>query len=254
MISAVILTKNEEQNIVDCIESVSFCDEIIIIDDYSTDRTVDVAKNLNNQKIKILYNKLEDNFSYQRNFGLQKAKGEWVLFLDADERITEDLKNEILKAISSQSLLRQNLCGFYLRRIDFMWGKILRHGEAGDMKLLRFARKGAGEWKGKVHEVWRIKGNIGEFKSFLMHYPHNSIKEFLAEVNTYTTIRAQELYLEKIQVGWWEIILYPKLKFARNYILKLGYLDGTAGFVHAAMMSFHSFLVRGKLWLLWNRR
>ena len=134
-----------------------------------------------------------------------------------------------------------------------MWGKALKHGEAGHMKLLRLARKNTGKWKGKVHEAWMVKGKIGELKNFIMHYPHNSIKEFLAEVDTYTAIRAEELYSKNVQVRWWDVILYPNMKFVRNYILQLGYLDGTAGFVHATMMSFHSFLVRGKLWLLWKR-
>jgi len=247
MISAVILTHNEEQNIADCLESVSWCEERIVIDDYSQDKTVAIAKK---HGATVYQRHLANDFSSQRNFGLEKAHGEWVLFVDADERVSSALWYEIM-AQTNTSL--NNYAGFFLKRTDVMWGKALRYGEVGSVRLLRLAKKSAGQWEGTVHEVWRIKGKTAVLKNPLMHYPHPTVAKFLEEINYYSTLRAKELFEKKVFVSWWHIIAYPKMKFIVTYFFKLGLLDGLAGLVFALMMSFHSFLVRGKLWLLWQK-
>src|SRR5882724_598085 len=244
MISAVILTKNEEGNIKACLESISWCDEIIVIDDNSEDKTVDIAKK---HGAKVFIHSLNHNFSEQRNFGLEKAKNDWVLFLDADERISSPLWYEIMASINDPIGLYS---GFYLKRVDTMWERKLQYGETGNVKLLRVAKKDAGRWEGKVHETWQVKGKTLLLQNPLMHYPHQTVKEFLQEINYYTTLRAEELYKKKVQVSWWSILLFPKAKFVINYFFKSGFLDGLPGLVFGLMMSFHSFLVRGKLWLL----
>lgn len=241
-ISAIVLTKNEEGNIVDCLGSLVWCDEIIIIDDNSEDRTVELVENLKNSKIKIFERHLNNDFAAQRNFAFRGARNEWVLFVDTDERVSEALASEISKQILNK------INGFYIRRRDFMWGEELKHGETGNIKLLRLAKKNAGIWVGKVHEKWKIKGEIGELKNPLLHYPHPTISEFLLEINFYSTIRSQELFDQKIKTSVWQIIIYPLGKFVVNYFLKLGFLDGIPGFLVGTLMSFHSFLVRAKLW------
>lgn len=242
MITAVVLTKNEEKNIVDCLESLSFCGEILVIDDNSDDRTEEIAKSLN---AKVIKHDLNNNFSAQRNFGLEKAKGEWILFVDADERINTQLIKEIINVISSNSYK-----GYFIKRDDTIWGRKLKYGETGGIKFIRLAKKGSGIWEGKVHEEWKINGRIGILSNSLDHYPHQSIGEFINEVNYYTNLRAEELHANHIKVNWYSILLYPKIKFLLNYFLRLGFLDGLQGFIFAIMMSFHSFLVRGKLWQL----
>lgn len=247
MISAVILSKNEERNIIDCIESVSFCDEIIVIDDNSEDRTEDIAKKAG---ATVYTHSLEDNFSKQRNFGLEKATGEWVLFVDADERVPKALQNEIIYKLSK----KDGVDGFYLKRDDYFKGKKLRFGETAHVTLVRLARKDSGLWKGNVHEVWDVKGKTEMLETPLDHFPHQSIDEFLREINFYTDIQAKELFQKKVNVYWYDIIAYPKAKFIQNYFLRLGFRDGTEGMIMAFMMSFHSFLVRGKLWQLWDQQ
>ena len=250
-ISAVVLTKNEEENIVDCLESLSWCNEIVVIDDNSEDRTIEIAKNYG---AKVFVNSLQNDFSKQRIFGLSKATNDWVLFVDADERVSEVLASEIFNFLPIKSgSIFNSFDGFYIKRLDYMWGKELKHGETGNIKLLRLAKKNAGLWKGKIHETWDVKGKIGELTNPLLHFPHKTLNEFLNEINFYTDIRVKELYDQKVTVYWWSIILYPKLKFFVNYFLKLGFLDGIQGLVFAIIMSFHSFLVRGKLWMLWQK-
>jgi len=250
MISAVVLTKNEEKNIKDCLKTLKWCDELIVVDDNSMDKTVEIAKKMG---VQVYTHNLNFDFSKQRNYGLSKARRDWVLFVDADERVSDALRYEIQYTLSSQNLLEQKMCGFYVRRIDFMWGKKLRYGETGNIRIMRLAKKSTGEWIRKVHEDWRIEGKIGQLNNPLYHYPHPSVTEFLREVNFYTDIRANELYEKKVKAYWWEIILYARIKFFVNYFLKKGFLDGVPGLIYALMMSFHSFLVRGKLWILWHR-
>lgn len=245
-ISAVVLTKNEEKNIGPCLESLAFCDEILVVDSDSLDKTREIASRMG---AKVYQRQLSGDFSTLRNFGQSKARNDWVFFVDADERVNDSLREEIIEQISTSGSLYD---GFYLKRADFMWRKELLHGETRNLKLLRLAKKEKGEWIGKVHEVWKVKGNIGELKNRLLHYPHPAFTEFLEEIQVYTDLRASELYEKRVKTNWFEIVVYPAGKFFLNYIFKLGFLDGMPGLIFAIVMSLHSFLVRAKLWLLWN--
>jgi glycosyltransferase involved in cell wall biosynthesis len=250
-ISAIVLTKNEEENIIDCLEGILFCSEIIVIDDNSTDRTRELVKNFAkiHSKVKLFTRELGIDFSAQRSFGIEKATNDWIFFVDADERITADLGTEIKENVLPNS----DFSGYLIPRTDFMWGKELKHGETGNIKLLRLFNKKDGSLKGTVHESWETKKLVGRLSNPILHYPHPTISEFLREINFYTDLRAQELYKRKVKANYFTIIAYPKAKFIVNYFLKLGILDGVPGLVHAVLMSFHSFLVRGKLWLLWQK-
>ena len=186
-LSAVILAKNEEATIKDCLNSLSFCDERIVIDDYSTDKTVEIAKELG---ALIYKHPLDNDFARQRNFGLEKAKGDWVLFVDADERVNHSLQYEITSETSDPM---NAMSGYYIKRYDTIWGRKVTHGEIGSITLLRLGRKNAGKWIGKVHETWNIKGKRGVLTQKMDHFPHQSMKEFLKEINYYSTIRAEEL-------------------------------------------------------------
>lgn len=247
MISAVILTKNEQENIEDCLKSLQWCDEIIVVDDYSEDNTRMIAKTLG---AKVFLHHLDNDFSQQRNFALRQVQGEWVLFIDADERISLALRAEITNCQSTSR--RTNYNGFYLKRQDFFGGKWLKHGETAKVKLLRLGKRRAGEWQRQVHEVWKIKGRMAELKNPILHYPHQTISEFLESINFFSTLHAEVLFKEGVKTNTFQIIVYPPGKFFQNYFLRLGFLDGTSGLIVALMMSFHSFLARAKLCLKWK--
>jgi glycosyltransferase involved in cell wall biosynthesis len=252
MISVIILTKNEEKNILDCLETVGWADEIIILDDNSIDRTVEIAQSLNLKSLKVLQQDLNGDFARQRNFALSHAQSDWVLFIDADERVSPQLRQEINDFIIEEKE-QPVFNGMYLKRQDVLWGKMLKHGETGNAEFLRLARKDSGMWQGKVHERWEIKGESDVFENYLIHYPHQTISEFLEEINFYTTLRAKELLVKGEKSSLFKIIIYPKAKFVQNYFLRLGFLDGLEGLVQAVLMSFHSFLVRAKLWTYSNK-
>ena len=246
MISVIILTKNEERNIAECLDGLDWCDEKIVIDDNSEDKTVQVAEK---KGAKVYTHKLV-NFSDQRNFAIEKAKGNWLLYVDADERVSPELCFEITHHINVSI---DNYSGFYIKRVDIIWGKKLKYGESQGLKLLRLAKKDSGKWTGDVHETWAVPGKKRLLINPLYHYPHQTIAEFLGEINNYTDIRSKELFKQNVKTNWFLIILYTKAKFAQNYFIKLGFLDGMPGFISALMMSFHSYLVRGKLWTLWQK-
>jgi len=241
MITSVVLTRNDEKGIERCLKSIQWCDEVIIVDDASTDGTIGIAKKLG---AKVFVRKLNDDFAAQRNFGLAKAKGEWVLFVDSDEVVSEELASEIRQAV------RTVYKGLYIKRKDYLFGRWLAHGETANVRLLRLARKDAGKWVQPVHEEWKIEGKVGTLAHPLLHYPHQNVAQFLDKINRYSTLYAQYLHDHGIKEPAWTIVGKPMPKLFVNYFWRLGFLDGMAGIVVALMMSFHSFLVRAKLWKL----
>lgn len=243
-LSAVIIARNEEKNIKQCIKSLAFCDEVVVIDDYSTDKTAKLSRQY---AAKVYKRKLRDDFSGQRNFGLKKAKGKWVLFVDADERVPKELANEIIQVVNDPLL---PYSGCFLKRKDTFLGKELRYGEAGNITLLRLAKKDKGKWIRRVHEIWQVEGKKYTLKHALVHYSHNTLKEFVKDINYYSTLHARANLKEGKKVNIMRVIFMPVLKFKLNFILKRGFLDRAYGFVHAMLMSFHSFLAWSKLWLL----
>jgi len=245
-VSAIVLTKNEEGNIQRCLTSLDFCDEIVIIDDYSNDRTGQIVKKFG---AKIINRKLNGDFASQRNFGLKSAKNEWVLFIDADEVVSEALKNEILKTIDKSDIF----AGFLSRR-DYIFGKLLKYGEAGNIKIIRLVKKGSGKFTRKVHEVFVTKKPTITLKNYLLHYPHPTLRSFIASIDYTSDIHARENLKGGKKSSVLKIIFWPIFKFINNYIFKLGLLDGMQGFIIGFMMSLHSFLSWSKLWVIQQKK
>ena len=144
--------------------------------------------------------------------------------------------------------------GYRIKRRDTFLGKELHFGESGSNSFIRLARKRSGTWKRPVHEIWDVTGEIEELKAPIDHIAAESVGDFVKRINYYTSINARHLYEKGVHTSFLDIILYPKTKFIMDYVIKQGFRDGTHGFVHAMLMSFHSFLTRSKLWLLQNKK
>jgi len=243
-ISAVVITKNEESNIKTCLESLLFCDEVIVVDDESIDKTRIIAEKYNT---KVYINRLE-NFSSQRNFGLSKVNHEWVLFIDADEIVSNELKEEIVKKIDTL-----NINGFFIQRRDVFLGKKMQHGDLGKVSLMRLAKRNF-KWVNDVHEVWEVTGKTSNLENPVIHNSHKNLSEFIEKIDQYSSLRAEELQKQKVFSSSFSIVFYPVGKFTNLFFIKLGFLDGLHGFVHAVFMSMYSFFVRGKLYQLNNER
>lgn len=241
-LTGAVITKNEEANIFRCIKSLEFCDEIIVIDDHSIDKTVEIAERLG---AKVYKRRLNGDFAAQRNYAISKAKNDWVLFVDADEVISKNLKTELLD-IDNKLL---NYVGYFIKRRDIFMGKKLKYGESGNIKLLRLGNKFAGIWKRKVHEYWDINGEIGQLQGKLIHFPHRTLREFIEHISKYSMIHSKENEKEGKEQNIYKIIFYPLGKFFYNYFYKIAIFDGLRGFIVSIFMSFHSFISWSSLWL-----
>jgi glycosyltransferase involved in cell wall biosynthesis len=241
-ISGVIFTKNAENRIKECLKSLFFCNEIVIIDDNSTDNTENLVKLSKNTRF--IRHSLSGDFSCQHNFGLSKATGDWILFVDDDEQVSPLLASEIETAMAGA----EEINGFYLKRQDSIWGKTMKHGEHGTLKHLRLMRRGAGLWQGKVHERLFVKGKTRVLKHYLIHRPLTDLSSYLGKINFYTDLLAKE----KLELGekfsFFRLLCYPPAKFLQNYLWRLGFLDGNPGLIMGFMMSLHSLLVKAKMY------
>lgn len=244
-ISVIILAKNASPTLPECLSHLEWAKEIILIDDGSQDETKDIAKR---RRVTVLSHLLRDNFSAQRNWALRQANFPWVMFVDADEMVTTPLANEIVRRVGKEG----GVNGYYLRRDDYFFGRVLKHGENSHNWFLRLAKKNAGYWQGRVHEKWVVEGRLMQLQEHLEHHLPENLSGFLRKINYYSSLRAYELYQQNRKVRSWEIIAYPMGKFFYNYFWRQGFRDGSQGFLMALLMAFHSFLVRAKLWHRYN--
>ena len=175
------------------------------------------------------------NFAKARNQAMAKAPTNWIIFLDSDEKLSNNLKPEIQKAIKN---IQYN---YQIKRIDWFLGKKLRFGETSRFRSTRLVQKGTGQWQGKVHEQFISKLPVNTLKNPLIHQRQITISQFLDRLNTYSSIRASE---EKFSL--FKLLFYPPAKFIQNYLFRLGFLDGLPGLIMAFSMSLHSLMVRIK--------
>lgn len=245
-ISAVIITKNEETTIEDCIKSVSFCDQIIVVDNSSKDKTVEKAKKIGAE---VFVQGKNSDFSSLRNLGLEKAKGEWVLYIDADERVSDPLAEEIKQVVQDKS----NIGAFKLKRKNFYLGN---HEWPTIERMERLFKKEAlKEWKGELHESPVIKGEVGELENFLFHYTHKSLSQMLSKTIEWSEIEAKLRFdANHPYISWWRIPRVMLTAFIDSYIKQGGWKVGTAGLIESIYQSFSMFITYSKLWELQNKK
>jgi glycosyltransferase involved in cell wall biosynthesis len=243
-LSVIVITKNEEHNIVECLESVGWANEIVVVDCGSDDKTVEMARHYS-QKV---YIKPWEGYAESKNFALQQCTGDWIFWLDADERITKELGEEI------QGLLTQaitGVVGFEVSRKAFFLGKWIKHCGWYPGHVLRLFRRGFGRWsEKKVHEHLEIEGRISRLKADLLHYTDPNLRHYFDKFNRYTTLAADELAANGERFHLSQLIVRPTWQFVRMYIIKMGFLDGLQGFILCILSSCYVFTKYAKLWEL----
>jgi len=235
-----IICGDEENNIEECIKSVQWADEIILVDSYSKDKTIEIASKYN---VKIFQNKWE-SFAEQRQIALSKCSNDWVFSLDADERCTSILAEEIKEKINSSE---NKFTGFKIPRKSFFLNKWVRHGGWYPDYQLRLFKKQATVSDRLVHEKYEVKGEIGFLKNDLLHYTVSSISDYMHKVNQYSTLQAIEKAGKK-KINFFNMLFRPILAFIQGYILKGGFLDGITGLM---VVNFHiitNMLAYMKIW------
>ena len=222
-VTAIILTKNEERNIEDCITSIQCADEILVIDDESTDATVSLAENLG---AKVISHPLQNNWAQQRLFAIEQAAFEWVLFVDADERISEELNASITKVVKEEKR------AYLLERHNVFHYNKATHGSMRPDKVLRLMPKDGTRIQGEVHEKFISSYPEAEIHGKLFHYTYDNWTQYLYKMNRYTSIAAEQYYEKGKHCSFVkDIILRPVWAFFKIYILQRGFLDGKIGFI-----------------------
>ena len=252
-ISVAIATFNEEKNIADCLESVKdLADEIVVVDGSSTDKTVEIAKKYG---AKVIVTDNPPIFHINKQKAIDECRGDWILQLDADERVTPELKKEIKSEIRNQ---KPEIDAYFIPRKNYFLGRWLKKTGQYPDGVIRFFKKGKAKLPCKsVHEQMKVEGKVGWLKGHLLHYPYPSFSEYLKKSNRYTTLAAQEM-LEKGKkpsfFGYffaeWQAIKTFLLLFIRHK----GFMDGFPGFVFSLYSGLHHISAYVKFWELYQQK
>lgn len=236
-LSAVIIAKNEEERITACLSGVAFADEIIVVDNGSSDKTVELARS----KGAKIVNAAGGDFSRVREAGLSQSKGKWILYVDADEIITDELRKEIRNVMNSKESHV-----YFIKRNTYYLGHHWPYKDAVERLFLRSSLKG---WHGKLHETPVYTGTAGILTHALIHRTHRTIEEMLDKTNTWSETEAK-LRLESHHppVVWWRFIRVMCTGFFRSYIDQRGFRAGTVGWIESIYQAFSMFITYAKLW------
>jgi glycosyltransferase involved in cell wall biosynthesis len=238
-ISAAIITYNEERNIARALESLRCCDEIVVVDSGSTDRTVELATKLGARVLDVPWR----GYAGQKNHAVECCQNDWVLSLDADEALSEALEAEIWQ-------IKKNgpeYDAYTMPRLAQYLGRwILHSGWYPDRKVRLFDRRRA-KWVGSfVHESVAVEGRIGHLNANILHFTCSSLSEHLRTLDRYTTLAAEQLVSQKADIGWKELAIDPAWTFFRTYFVQRGFLDGYEGLAIAYTAAFYNFLKYAK--------
>jgi glycosyltransferase involved in cell wall biosynthesis len=238
-ISATIVTLNEERNIARAIESLRCADEVVVVDSGSTDQTREIAMRLGARVIEEHWR----GYARQKNFAAGAASNDWILSIDADESLTEELAAEILTLKKTGA----RFDGYSFPRLARYLGRWIRHSGWYPDRKLRLYDRGKAEWVGEyVHESVRVKGTTGELQGNLLHYTCGSLSEHLRTLDRYTSLAARELVAQKRPVTIRRLTVDPAWTFFRTYVLQRGFLDGRQGLAIAWMAALYTFLKYAK--------
>ena len=239
-LAVIILTHNEERHIEACIRSATFADEILVIDDMSTDRTAELAQNLG---ARVVTHPLAGDFAGQRNFALTQTDADWVLYVDADERVNEGTEAELRRIMAADAR-----AVYEIKRINVVFGQRMCCGGHRPDYPRRFFPREAVHWTGLVHERTESELPVRRMGGSLLHHTYESWAQYFQKFNQYTTLMAERQHREGRHASFLKILLDPPFAFFRYYILQRGFLDGRLGFILAMFHGFYTMAMYVKLY------
>ena len=244
-LSVIVIAKNEEQMIRDCLASIKWADEIILVDSGSTDKTMEIAKKYSARIISLPTEKLE--FAKWRNAGLKAAKGDWVFYLDADERVTPELQKEIEKAIGDTKYVT-----YAIPRRNYYLGRKMHYGGAWPDYVKRlFFKEKLRYWERELHENPVFDGEMGRLKNPIVHITHRDLSLMVEKTREWSKIEAELLYKTgHPPVTWWRILRIMLSEFWLRGVKLQGWRDGTVGWIEIIFQMFSRFVTYGRLWEL----
>lgn len=243
-ISVVISAWNEEAKIERSLSSVAWADEIVFVDSGSTDKTAAIAGKYTKNIFRRPNNPM---LNVNKNFGFTKATGDWILCLDADEVISEELKNEIKRTVNNK---QKTINGFWIPRKNIIFGKWIQHGLWWPDRQLRLFVRGKGKFpESHVHEYVAVDGETADLVHPMLHYNYETVSQYLRKLDTiYTENEVANLLATRYQLAWYDAIRFPASDFLKVYFAQDGYKDGLHGLVLALLQAFYSLVVFAKLW------
>jgi glycosyltransferase involved in cell wall biosynthesis len=242
-VTVTIITLNEAEHIAAAIDSASWADEVILVDSGSTDETVSIARG----KAVRIETRPWTGYVYQKTFAAGLASNDWILSLDADERITPALATEVRSLLSTEPQYR----GYRIPRVTHHLGRWLRTTDFYPDFQTRVYDRRAARWKGQhVHESVTVDGMTGRLTHELEHYSYRDLRDHLDRINHYTTLAARQMHEAGRRAGPLELLAHPPAAFLRNYVLRRGFLDGTVGLTLSIVNAYAVFLKFAKLWEL----
>lgn len=246
-ISAVIITHNEADRLPAALQSLEgVVSEIIVVDSYSSDETVKIARRYGCR----VFEREWTNYADQKNFGNSQASFPWILSLDADERLSPELRKEII----SLRLSEPDCAGFSMPRRVYYLGRWIRHGGWYPDRRVRLFRRDKARWEGEfVHEKLVVDGEVRKLHGDILHFSYRHITDHMRRINLFSELGAKKLYAQRKKCRWYHLILLPLLRFLRNYIFLGGFLDGFPGLVIAVLSSYALFARYAKLKEIWLR-
>lgn len=247
-VSSFLVCKNEEAHIEECLKSLDFCDEIIVVDSYSTDRTLEICKKFN---VKLIQREWP-GYKIQKEFACNQTKNDWVLFMDADEVVSYELRAKILELISNPNDVRlKKYSAFRIKRVMFYLGKWWRKGGWYPEYRIRFFKRNKVQWVGaEPHENLNVNGNIGELEGEILHYSYEDIPDQVKKLSSHAFTRAKFDYDFGKRATFYDILAKPPARFLKFYFVKKGFLEGSAGFIVAILESFYTYMKYARLWEL----
>lgn len=248
-LSVVISAFNSEDKIKDCLESVKWADEIVFVDNSSTDKTLDVAKNYTSKIFSRPNNKM---LNINKNFGFFKATGDWILNLDSDERVTPELQKEIISILDQRPKTNDQRPenGYWIPRKNIIFGKWMQHTGWYPDHQLRLFRNGKGRFEEKhVHEMIKVEGETAYLKNNMVHYNYDTIMQFLSKMaNIYAPNEAEQKITNGYIFNWRDAIGFPLGEFLSRFFAREGYRDGFHGLMLSVLMAFYHFIVFANIW------
>lgn len=245
-LTGIIIAKNEEDMIADCLDSLSFCNERILIDNNSEDRTAEIAKHMG-----VFVERVDiDDFAALRNAGLEKAQGDWILYLDADERVSKSLQEEILQVVNEPD---PKFSAYRVTRKNYYLGKhpwpALEHMER------LFQKKYLKRWTGKLHETPEVVGEVGDISGEIYHYTHRDLSSMVKKTLRWSQIEAELRFQSgHPPMTWWRFPRVMLGAFFNSYIKQKGIKAGTVGIIESIYQAFSMFITYARLWEMQNKK
>ncbi len=240
-ITVLIPTYNEENNIRDCLESVKWADDIFVVDSFSTDSTLEIAREYTNHIVQHEY----VNSATQKNWAIPQAQNDWIMVIDSDEQVTPELRSRIQDILENGT----KYDGFRIKRMTTFFGKLIHHCGWHTDYLVRLWRRGKGHYKDlEVHADVIVDGEVGTIDEYFLHHTYTSFPQYLEKFGRYTTWAANDLYKQGKRASISNLTIRPLWCFIHMYIIRRGFLDGKYGLVLCVLAAFYVFMKYAKLW------